>query len=107
MLEYMMVRQIDAPILQKSQGKLRWIVLDEAHSYMGSQAAELAMQLRRVLHAFGVEAKDVRFVATSAATIAGADAEEKLKQFLSEISGPSTEYFGYWWSARSPCITCG
>jgi DEAD/DEAH box helicase domain-containing protein len=40
--------------LQKSQGKLRWIVLDEAHSYMGSQAAELAMQLRRVLHAFGV-----------------------------------------------------
>lgn len=51
MLEYMMVRQIDAPILQKSQGKLRWIVLDEAHSYMGSQAAELAMQLRRVLHA--------------------------------------------------------
>ncbi|MEX5440610.1 DEAD/DEAH box helicase [Acinetobacter indicus] len=90
MLEYMMVRQIDAPILQKSQGKLRWIVLDEAHSYMGSQAVELAMQLRRVLHAFGVEAKDVRFVATSA-TIAGADAEEKLKQFLSEISGQSTE----------------
>lgn len=90
MLEYMMVRQIDAPILQKSQGKLRWIVLDEAHSYMGSQAAELAMQLRRVLHAFGVEAKDVRFVATSA-TIAGTDAEEKLKQFLSEISGQSIE----------------
>lgn len=90
MLEYMMVRQIDAPILQKSQGKLRWIVLDEAHSYMGSQAAELAMQLRRVLHAFGVEAKDVHFVATSA-TIAGVDAEEKLKQFLSEISGQSTE----------------
>ncbi|WP_180160481.1 DEAD/DEAH box helicase [Acinetobacter sp. YH12054] len=90
MLEYMMVRQIDAPILQKSQGKLRWIVLDEAHSYMGSQAAELAMQLRRVLHAFGVEAKDVRFVATSA-TIAGADAEEKLKQFLSDISGQSIE----------------
>ncbi|TCM67538.1 uncharacterized protein DUF1998 [Acinetobacter calcoaceticus] len=90
MLEYMMVRQMDASILQKSQGKLRWIVLDEAHSYMGSQAAELAMQLRRVLHAFGVEAKDVRFVATSA-TIAGADTEEKLKQFLSEISGQSTE----------------
>lgn len=78
------------PFCKKSQGKLRWIVLDEAHSYMGSQAAELAMQLRRVLHAFGVEAKNVRFVATSA-TIAGADAEEKLKQFLSEISGQSTE----------------
>ena len=32
MLEYMLVRQVDAPILQKSQGKLRWIVLDEAHT---------------------------------------------------------------------------
>ena len=90
MLEYMMVRQTDAPILQKSKGKLRWIVLDEAHSYMGSQAAELALQLRRVLHAFGVTAQDVRFVATSA-TIAGKDAEDKLKQFLSEISGQSKD----------------
>ncbi|MBF4218601.1 hypothetical protein, partial [Vibrio anguillarum] len=48
MLEYMLVRQADAPIIQKSQGKLRWIVLDEAHTYIGSQAAELALQLRRV-----------------------------------------------------------
>src|SRR5690606_939498 len=82
MLEYMMVRQVDAPILQKSRaGKtLRWIVLDEAHTYVGSQAAELAMQLRRVMHAFGVTPQDVRFVATSA-TIAGDDAAEQLKTF--------------------------
>ena len=88
MLEYMMVRQVDAPILQKSRaGKtLRWIVLDEAHSYVGSQAAELAMQLRRVMQAFGVTPQDVRFVATSA-TIAGDDAAEQLKTFLSDLSG--------------------
>ena len=88
MLEYMMVRQVDAPILQKSRaGKtLRWIVLDEAHSYIGSQAAELAMQLRRVMHAFGVTHDDVRFVATSA-TIADDDAVDQLKVFLSDLSG--------------------
>lgn len=80
MLEYMMVRQVDAPIIQKSKAEksLRWIVLDEAHTYVGSQAAELALQLRRVMTAFGVTPDDVRFVATSA-TMAGSDAEKQLK----------------------------
>src|SRR5690625_6073974 len=66
MLEYIMLRQADEPILSQSraQRSLRWIVLDEAHTYLGSRAAELAMQLRRVLHAFGVTPQEVRFVAT-------------------------------------------
>ncbi|SDK62609.1 DEAD/DEAH box helicase [Microbulbifer yueqingensis] len=88
MLEYMLVRQDDAPILEKSReaGSLRWIVLDEAHTYIGSQAAELSLLLRRVLHAFGRQAKDVRFVATSA-TIADQDAEAKLKTYLASLAG--------------------
>ncbi|SUA55834.1 ATP-dependent helicase [Oligella urethralis] len=93
MLEYMIVRQADAPIIQQSkkQKSLRWIVLDEAHTYVGSQAAELAMQLRRVMHAFGVNPSEVRFVATSA-TIAGAEAVAELKRFLADLSGvPTTQ----------------
>jgi DEAD/DEAH box helicase domain-containing protein len=88
MLEYMLVRNIDAPIVEisKKEKSLRWIILDEAHTYVGSQAAELSMQLRRVLHAFGVEAKNVRFVATSA-TIADENAEEELQKYLSELAG--------------------
>lgn len=66
MLEYMLIRSEDNSILSASQGKLQYIVLDEAHSYVGSQAAELALLLRRVMQAFGVSSKDVRFVATSA-----------------------------------------
>ncbi|WGE64651.1 DEAD/DEAH box helicase [Actinobacillus equuli] len=85
MLEHMLIRQIDAPILNKSKGKLRWIILDEAHTYMGSQAAELALQLRRVMHAFDVKAEDIRFVATSA-TIAGTDAEAQLKRYLAQLA---------------------
>lgn len=85
MLEHMLIRQVDAPILNKSKGKLRWIILDEAHTYMGSQAAELALQLRRVMNAFGVEAENLRFVATSA-TIAGSDAEAQLKRYLSQLA---------------------
>ena len=85
MLEYMLVRQNDAPILEKSQGKLRWIVLDEAHTYLGSQAAELSLLLRRVMHSFGVKADEVRFVATSA-TI-GNKGDEVLRDYLANLAG--------------------
>ena len=55
MLEYMLTRTQDRGILEKSQGQLRWIVLDEAHTYVGAQAAEMALLLRRVRQAFGVK----------------------------------------------------
>ena len=92
MLEYMLVRNEDRPIIDQSQGKLRWIVVDEAHTYMGSQAAELTLLLRRVLHAFGCSADEVHFVATSA-TIAddGENTEGKLREFLADIAGVSTD----------------
>jgi len=92
MLEYMLVRNIDAPIVQTSRKEksLRWIILDEAHSYIGSQAAELSMQLRRVIQAFGVDAKDVRFVATSA-TIADKNAHQQLKTYLAGLANVSEE----------------
>lgn len=86
MLEYMLVRAQDAPILESSQGTLQWIVLDEAHTYIGSQAAELSLLLRRVLHAFGVNSDQVRFVATSA-TIGGEEAAVKLRDFLASLAG--------------------
>ncbi|MDF4386326.1 DEAD/DEAH box helicase [Vibrio parahaemolyticus] len=86
MLEYMLVRQKDANILNRSKGKLRWIVLDEAHTYIGSQAAELSLLLRRVMHGFGVTPDQVRFVATSA-TIGGVDSDADLKAFLADVAG--------------------
>lgn len=90
MLEYMLIRQIDQPIIRESRGKLRWIVLDEAHTYMGSQAAELSLLLRRVMHSFGVEAKNVRFVATSA-TIGDDDSSKILQEYLANLAGISVD----------------
>src|SRR3546814_4072377 len=80
MLEYLLIRQRDAPILRQSQGTLDYIVLDEAHSYMGAKAAEIALLLRRVALAFGRTPDQLRYVATSA-TIGG-DAEIELRAFL-------------------------
>ncbi|MGK2870735.1 MAG: DEAD/DEAH box helicase [Alphaproteobacteria bacterium] len=92
MLEYMLVRTADAPVLAQSQGMLEWVVLDEAHTYVGSQAAEAALLIRRVLLAFGVTPDQVRFVATSA-TIGDPNGEagQKLKRFLAEVAGVELE----------------
>ncbi len=89
MLEYMLVRNDDRPILDASQGKLRWIVIDEAHTYIGSQAAELTLLLRRVLHGFGCRPEDVHFIATSATIADGEDAADRLREFLADIAGVS------------------
>jgi ATP-dependent helicase YprA (DUF1998 family) len=89
MLEYMLIRQKDAPILAKSKGSLDYIVLDEAHSYIGAQAAELSLLLRRVALAFGRDPSQIRYVATSA-TIGNGDGAE-LKRFLRDLSGAPEE----------------
>ena len=93
MLEYMTIRREDRKILDASRGKLRWIVIDEAHSYIGSAAAELSLLLRRAMNAFDVTPDQVRFVATSA-TIGSADdagAVASLQRFLSDIAGVPLE----------------
>lgn len=90
MLEYMLVRPEDRPLLDKSQGALKWIILDEAHTLVGSAAAETSLLLRRTMLAFGVQPKDVRFVATSA-TIGDAKnqaaTDKKLRAFLADLAG--------------------
>ncbi|OHX11544.1 hypothetical protein BI347_17950 [Chromobacterium sphagni] len=91
MLEYMLVRKEDAPILDASQGKLEWIVLDEAHTHIGSQAAEMALLLRRVMLAFGVKPENVRFVATSATFGSDDETTNQLKSFLAKMAGVRTD----------------
>lgn len=87
MLEYLLMRAQDQPILAQSQGKLRWIVLDEAHSYVGAQAAEMALLLRRVRQAFGVAPEDVRLVATSATIGEGSKTRDALRRFVADLGG--------------------
>lgn len=86
MLEYILVRKNDQKMLQESAGKLRWIIIDEAHSYSGSSAVELAYQIKRILEAFNVKANEVRFACTSA-TIGGKEGESSLKDFIAMVTG--------------------
>lgn len=88
-LEYSLIRQKDQPLFEtfdaanNRKKTLKFVVLDEAHNYTGSNAAELKMRLKRVLLAFGCEIKDVLFIATSAT----AGKANEIKQFLAEVTG--------------------
>lgn len=90
MLEYILVRQKDQQMLQESANKLRWIVIDEAHSYSGSAAVELAYQIKRILEAFGRTPEQVRFACTSA-TIGGDEGSQSLAEFISTVTGQPVE----------------
>lgn len=84
MLEYMLLRDTDRSVLAAAKS-LRWVVIDETHTFKGAAAAELALLLRRVMLAAGVSLDQVQFVTSSATTGSGDDAE--LKKFIAEISG--------------------
>ena len=85
MLEYLLVRDKDIELLQKSQGKLKWILLDEAHTLTGSKAAEMALLIRRIVDAFNVDVKNVRFAVTSATV--GDKNDDKLIKFMAGLCG--------------------
>lgn len=66
MLEYALIRPKDLPLFHPDRQKLHTIILDEAHTYIGAMAAEIAMLIRRILIAFDKKSSEVQFFATSA-----------------------------------------
>lgn len=100
MLEYILLRDKDRTLIhekkeEEDEGTLRWIALDETHTYTGAGATEIAMLLRRVLMAYGVTTDEVRF-ATSSATIGNnSGAKEELTQFIAGITGLQTNQVRY------------
>lgn len=100
MLEYMLLRQNDQKLFKKES--LKWIVLDETHTYTGAAATELAMLLRRVIDAFGCNTDNMHF-ATSSATIGDVnddvvrqqENQMKLRTFISSLTGQDIDQIEY------------
>lgn len=89
MLEYILVRDDDKPVMkpnnpQQTGSSLRWIIIDEAHTYTGSSAVELKYEIKRVIDAFGADMADIHFACTSA-TIG--KNTSTLQQFIHELTG--------------------
>ena len=104
MLEYILLRKSDEKLIDPDKKSLRWVAIDETHTYTGAGAAELAMLLRRVMLAFGMDAKEVRFATSSATFANNADiqdevlrkimeekAKQELKRFISDLTGTSVQ----------------
>ena len=102
MLEYILLRKSDENLIDPEKKSLRWVAIDETHTYTGAGAAELSMLLRRVMLAFGMDAKDVRFATSSATFANNADIQDEdlrkkmeekakleLQTFISDLTGTS------------------
>jgi cytochrome c553 len=85
MLEYLLLRPQDSPLFQ--QGKWRFIVLDEAHTYAGAQGIEVGLLMRRLKHRLGKQPGETRCIATSA-TLTDDDAEDAAR-FAEALFGES------------------
>jgi DEAD/DEAH box helicase domain-containing protein len=90
MLNIMLLRDVEAPILEKTR---RWLesnddavftlVVDELHGYRGTQGTEVALVVRNLLDRLGLAADSpkLRCIATSA-SIDGEAGKEYLEQFF-------------------------
>ena len=87
MLELILTRPIERRLIESAQG-LRFLVLDELHTYRGRQGADVALLVRRVRDLLAAE--DLQCVGTSA-TVAGMGSYDEQR---SQVARVATKLFG-------------
>lgn len=92
MLEYMLMRQMEAGIwndtkewLNKSEENRLLIVLDEAHMYRGSSGGEIAFLLDRLFSRLGISLEKVQFILTTASM--PVEDERAISNFFNGFTG--------------------
>lgn len=100
MLEYMLVRPIEAPIFEATrtwlaadrQRHVFTLVVDEAHTYTGAQGTEVAYLIRRLFERLGAEPQQIRCIATSASLGEGSRAVTEGKAFARDLFGVPADH---------------
>ncbi len=105
MLEYMLIRPIEAGIfdatrewLDRSPENKFTLVLDEAHTYTGAKGTEVAHLIRRLKERLGITSGDdkLRAIATSASINPSAAGDpQDLTKFTAELFGELPETFTF------------
>lgn len=90
MLEYLLLRPQDSGLFTDKNNFWRFIVVDEAHVYDGSQGAEIAMLLRRVKDRVA-PGRNIQCIATSA-TVGGGSNPGSVTKFATNLFGQSFEW---------------
>ncbi len=83
MLEYILVRPKERPLV-RTMSQLKFLVLDELHTYRGRQGADVALLVRRLRQACGVSA--LQMVGTSA-TMSGQGTWFQQQREVARIAG--------------------
>jgi ATP-dependent helicase YprA (DUF1998 family) len=87
MLELILTRPYERPLIANGKS-LRFLVLDELHTYRGRQGADVALLVRRLREAFGVA--NLQCVGTSATLAGEGTAAERQK----EVARVASQLFG-------------
>jgi len=85
MLEHLLLFPKNAALFHQPQ--LRFLVLDEVHTYAGAQASEVALLLRKLRGRLGISPDRVRCLGTSASLAKGPVAEKDILRFASDLFG--------------------
>ena len=80
MLEYLLLRPQDSDIFR--QQRLKYVILDEAHTYSGAQGIDVGLLMRRLREAF--PGRELQFILTSATM--GDDSSE-IANFATKLTG--------------------
>lgn len=85
MLEHLLLFPKNAALFR--QATLRFLVLDEVHTYSGAQASEVALLLRKLRRRLGIGPERVRCIGTSASLAQGEEAERDILRFATNLFG--------------------
>lgn len=87
MLEYMLIRPAERPLVRTATEALKFLVVDELHVYRGRQGADVAMLLRRV----ALRAKGAPLLVGTSATLATEGTRDQKRQTIADTA---TRLFG-------------
>jgi len=102
MLEYMLVRPIEASVFETTRDWLRTepdarltLVVDEAHTYTGARGTEIAYLIRRLKERLDIHEGDgkLRCIATSASLPVADRAPLEIHDFVANLFGEPTQGF--------------
>jgi ATP-dependent helicase YprA (DUF1998 family) len=83
-LEFLLIRKEDRKLFSRA---LRYLVLDEIHSYRGALATEIAYLIRRMKAHAGLQAGELRGIGTSATAASAENGAAELAGFASTLYG--------------------
>jgi ATP-dependent helicase YprA (DUF1998 family) len=85
MLEHLLLFPKNGPLFKNST--LRFLVLDEVHSYSGAQATEVALLIRKLRRRLNLHPENTLCIGTSASFAPGESADKDILEFATNLFG--------------------